>query len=310
MFDPEDYWTRNVKDRNNDVEDENNQNFNNPTFVQLLLKKANKVKDVNRIDPIDFYDLYGKEAVDAELSWVAQQKAGQEKRNSSDENWHKDISQISETFFCKQFKISRWLGERVCVQRTSEYDDFMNGIDLIAEIRHPNQKSANYCGFALDITLAEDITTIARKIERIYQKIDDEKLPKIKYFKSDFLNIRGEKSNIPLFVIGCDLKHFEQLTKLWYNEKQDALSEHPEQIILLYQIIQQSQIFRDYARSKNKLEIADIYNQSLQEFMTIYQERREIIEKIKSNTNNKYFFANDIVSANIIRVLKDYVQPN
>lgn len=304
LFNPEQFLQRQAEKR------KNNQNFNNDDYLNDLLTMANKANEIDRIDHNSFIDLYGKEAVEADTAWVKQQKELHQQKNTRSENWHKKVADILEAILHHQIEANDYFGENVWTIKTCEYDDFRNHIDSILEIRHPDQKSANYSGIALDVTSASQPNRLMNKINRILRKIKRGELAKIKYFQSDFLDIRGEKSNVPLFVIGCDLKHTEELAKLWYNDKQNTLAQHPIQVLLLEQIIQQAQLYRDYAQQNNQPTIAKIYQQILDEFTIITTERETIIKTIKNNPKNRDFFKNDYVATNLQTIIKQYDQLN
>lgn len=297
MFQPEQYFQRR----------ENNQNFNNEEYLNELLVMAAKANKIDRIAYKDFIDLYGQKTVKSDVDWVKQQKANHQEKNSPSEIWHKKVADILEAILHQQIEANNYFGENVWTIKTCSYDDFRNHIDSILEIRHPEQKSANYSGIALDVTSASHPDRLAKKVNRILDKIKRGELAKIKYFQSEFLNIRGEKSNVPLFVIGCDLKHTEELARLWYNDKQHALAEHPIQVLLLKQIIQQAQLYHDYAKKVNQPEIATIYQQILDEFTAIATERQPMIKQISQNSNNQQFFEDDVVSTNLKEIIQNYV---
>ncbi|HNW20159.1 MAG TPA: hypothetical protein PLA53_01365 [bacterium] len=304
MFNPEQFLKRQAEKQ------ESRQNFHNEDYLNQLLSMANAANKIDRIQYRDFVDLYGEEAVKKDISWVKQQKIEHQKKNSPSEIWHKKIADILEAIFHQQIEMNNYFGENVWTIKTCNYDDFYNHIDAILEIRNPDQKSANYSGVALDVTSASHPERLAKKVDRILEKIKRGELAKVKYFQSEFLNIRGEKSNVPLFVIGCDLKHTEELAKLWYNDKQRALAQHPIQVLLLNQIIQQAQLYRDYAKKANQAKIADIYQQILDEFTAIADERQPTIEQISQNPANRQFFTDDTVSANLEKIIQNYVGAN
>lgn len=304
LFNPERFLQQQAEKK------ESNQNFNNRHYLDELLEMAQKANEIDRIEHDDFIDLYGQEAVKTDTDWVEKQKDLHQQKNSPSEIWHKKVADILEAILHHQIEANNYFGENVWTIKTCDYDDFRNHIDSILEIRHPDQKSANYSGIALDVTSASQPNRLMNKVNRILSKIKQGKLAKIKYFQSDFLNIRGEKSNVPLFVIGCDLKHTEELAKLWYNDQQKTLAQHPIQVLLLKQITQQAQLYRDYAQQNNQPAIAEIYQQILDEFETITTERKAIITEIEKNPKNRDFFHDDYVSTNLQAIIKQYDQSN
>lgn len=302
MFNPEEYFQRVAK-----KQEKQPISLRNPENLKNVLAKARAANRIDQINPDSFIDLYGKKSVQAEKLWAEGQDEFHERNNTPKEKWHKDVADILEAILHHQIEANNYFGENAWTFKTCAIDDYKNGVDSIVEIRHPEQHSATHTGFAMDVTSAGDPERLTRKVERILNNIQRGELAKIKYFQSEFLNFRGEKNNIPLFVIGCDIKHTEQLADLWYNEEQDTLAEHPIQVLLLKQIMQQARLYRDFAEQHNQPKIAAIYDQTLQEFVAIAKERQTIIDKIIQNQNNKQFFAEDVVSNNLEEIIKNYV---
>ena len=209
MFNPEQFL-RNLSERQ-----EKRKTLNNKEYLQELSIKAQEMNNINRIDPRQFINLYGRDAVIADLRWVKSRQAYFRTHDSETETWHKQVADILEAILHEQIEQNDYFGENVWTIKTCDYDDYRNHIDSLLEIRHPEPRFANYSGLALDVTSASRLEALAKKIERIFNHIKRGQLAKIKYFQSDFLNIRGEKSNIPLFVVGCDVHHTEELAKLW-----------------------------------------------------------------------------------------------
>ncbi|HPD07841.1 MAG TPA: hypothetical protein P5194_01690 [Patescibacteria group bacterium] len=300
MFNPEQFL-RNLSERQ-----EKRKTLNNKEYLQELSIKAQQMNNINRIDPYQFINLYGREAVMADLKWVKSRQAYFRTHDSETETWHKEVANILEAILHEQIEQNDYFGENVWTIKTCDYDDYRNHIDSLLEIRHPERRFANYSGLALDVTSASRLEALAKKIERIFNHIKRGQLAKIKYFQSDFLNIRGEKSNIPLFVVGCDVHHTEELAKLWGDGRARILAEHPIQIALLYQITRQAQIYWDYAKRNNQKEVADQYEEILKEFEAITQERQTIITDIKNRPESKEFLQTDIMLNNLEKILSEY----
>jgi len=289
---------------------EKKQSFRDKDFLRKLLERAEGINNIDKINPNDFRGLYGDEVVDRDLDWVKKQQQKHLERNSDSELWHKKVADILEAILHQQIENNNYFSERVHTIKTCEYDDFINHIDSILEITKPDQRIPDYSGIALDVTSASNPNSLSKKINRILDNIDNNNLAKIKYFQSEESSVRGELRDVPLFVIGCDLKHTEELAQLWIDNKMRALADHPIQVILLQQIIEQAQQFKKYAESIGQEEIAQIYGHILKDFLDIAKERQEILARINQDPEKKQFIREDTVTNNLKDIIRDYVQQN
>ena len=300
MFDPERYL-QTLSERS-----EKRKTLNNENYRHKVLKKAREATKIDRINPYNFINLYGQEAVAADLKWTRERQAYFQDHNSESEIWHKEVADILEAILHQQIEQNNYFGEHVWTIKTCDYDDYHNHIDSLLEIRHPERRFANYSGLALDVTSASRLGALEKKIRRIFRCIQRGQLAKIKYFQSDFLNIRGEKSNIPLFVVGCDVHHTEELARLWDDGSERILAQHPIQVALLDQITRQAKIYYDYAQRNNQTEVANQYQEILREFEAIIRERQTIITDIRKRPENQEFFQTDIMLNNLDNILDKY----
>lgn len=300
MFDPERYL-QTLPERS-----EKRKTLNNENYRHKVLKKAREATKIDHINPYNFINLYGQEAVAADLKWTRERQAYFQDHNSESEIWHKEVADILEAILHQQIEQNNYFGEHVWTIKTCDYDDYRNHIDSLLEIRHPERRFANYSGLALDVTSASRLGALEKKIRRIFRCIQRGQLAKIKYFQSNFLNIRGEKSNIPLFVVGCDIHHTEELARLWDDGSEHILAQHPVQVALLDQITRQAKIYYDYAQRNNQTEVANQYQEILREFEAIIRERQTIITDIRKRPENQEFFQTDIMLNNLDNILDKY----
>lgn len=68
MFNPEQFL-RNLSER------QERKTLNNKEYLQELSIKAQEMNNINRIDPRQFINLYGRDAVIADLRWVKSRQA-------------------------------------------------------------------------------------------------------------------------------------------------------------------------------------------------------------------------------------------
>lgn len=240
--------------------------------LDKIHKEAVELLKNNEIDPNKFTDLYGPENVENDKNYVKKMEERFKKPEQEDVD---KLATILEAIIYEHAELSEWLGPNTETIKTSRYDDIRNGIDLIAEFIE-NEKSAFHLGLAVDATLSSD--KINEKIKRIKEEIDKGKLARIKYFRSDFLGIRGELSNLPRIIIAADAKTINELSELWSEGRMKELGKHQIQFQILEEIILQLETFKNYAEKKKLSNIALIYQKLLKMVKDIYQKKQKNVE--------------------------------
>jgi len=268
---------------------EKKESFGNPLFVDRVFKKAEEAKAIDTTKMEDFSDLYD---VERDKAYVDRKEKVFAEKNTKKEEENKKIATILEAVLHEQIEQNEYLGENVTTISTCKFDDIKNGIDGILEIEDEENKTAEHLAIAIDATFNADIN---KKIERIKKAIEKGKLAKIKYFKSDFLDFRGEKSGIPKFVLGIDKKHLEGVAKLWINGQQKKLSQHPLQIVIFNEILIQTEYFQKYAESIGNSRIAKKYEEIYKIFQKIKEEKKSEWEEILADEKNQKIIDDDQV---------------
>jgi len=121
-----------------------------------------------------------------------------------------------ESIIVSEAKSCNWFGsEPYEIMVTSEYDDYKNGIDSIVEFQQ--EKGVSYLGLAVDATFGTDVS---RKFKRILREIDNGEMPEVKYFKSEYLALKGMKGKLPRVVIGVDIEKIKELMELRLDKEE------------------------------------------------------------------------------------------
>ncbi|MBU1146009.1 hypothetical protein KKD80_00450 [Patescibacteria group bacterium] len=108
-------------------------------------------------------------------------------------------------------KVHGWFGDSVqSVQKTSEYDDVMNGTDFVV-IFH-NEDTDEFVYLAIDATTSADQSVLWRKGERTFEKLAAKKMTEIKYFEDPDKNM--EKVEMPRIVLSLSPERTVALQKL------------------------------------------------------------------------------------------------
>jgi len=249
--------------------------------LEIVEKTYKKGIDIIKED--EFKDLYSKETVEADLEWVRKEEERFEKEDTPEQKEARKVSTVFEAIIFDQVEANNWLGETARTIKSSRYDDIKNGIDLIVEFPE-EELSASHLALAVDVTLSSELENKLRDIKR---DIERGKMGTIKYFKSEALNIRGEKSNIPKVVIGTDYHTFTEVVDLWMSRDtaeggaaKDKLVKHPIQFILLEEILMQLEKFEDYARKIKQEKVAEEYKRVKEIIEEVYRKKLVLYEEL------------------------------
>lgn len=243
--------------------------------LDLAYEKAVKVLDLDKVNPHDFVEVYGEDVVKADLAEVERLKGkfGHQEHGPSAEV--QKLAKILEAIIHHQIEVNDWFGENVNTIKPTDYDDFINKIDEIVEFEEAD--SATYMGLAIDATTSADTS---KKLKQIKDEIDRGQLPKIKYFESEHLHIKGQKANLPRVVVEIHPATIHKLMELWIGGKNKQLAEHPVQLQILNEIYLQLETFEVYARTIGRTEIADIYLKAMNKVADVIASKDALHKKL------------------------------
>ncbi|MFH1473032.1 MAG: hypothetical protein ABIF06_01280 [bacterium] len=239
-------------------------------------KAAEKAEGVlaDRIQETDFGDVYPEEKIAKDKETVENLKRKFESKQGQGDLEVKKDADIIEAIILEQGELSQWFGENAFTHGASEYDDFINGIDLLVEFKRPNNPEAEHLALGVDVTFTTDTTA---KFERLRQQIEDRTLAKMDYFPFGDTESRGFKDKLPEVIVGVERRTIRELEELWLEKDQKNLEKHRIQIMILMQIGAQLDTFSEYAVSIGREDLADIY-----------ESRLRIIKKILAKKNDIY----------------------
>ncbi len=238
---------------------EQGQDYLDPAIEQAFLF-ADATLEKNTINMHDFTELYGGENVARDMLRVDKK----EQRLTADtQAIH---AEVLEAILYEQIGNGKWFGEHATAIKTSKYDDYFNGSDLILEIEE-SARTLSHLSLSVDVTFGT--TTEEKKFAWIKENIDDESLGRIKYFHSERGGFRGELSKVPQVVIGVDKELLIKLAGLWADkgglkkEHRDTLANHPVQRVIFAEILLQLQTFKIYAETTGKKSLIPVYQKSI-----------------------------------------------
>ena len=179
-----------------------------------------------------------------------------------------------------------FFGEGVESWLTTEYDDVMNGVDVVVDF--PGNKST--LGLAVDLTISRE--SIARKLEKTRNKITDGILSSIKYYKTKDNSYLGMKKNIVPLVISASPETALRVTENIYfsRDKDDVFNMQS-----LEEAILQLEYFLEFSlkRSKKSKKVSQYIESDLLRMRGIWDEKVQgmengELEKIRSKYDSNF----------------------
>lgn len=156
------------------------------------------------------------------------------------------LGKILEAIVTEQIELNEWLGPNVDTQQTTDYDDYINGIDFVAEF---NEEGAlRHMGFAIDATYGKK-EVIRLKLEKIRSQLHRGELGEVQYFQTVDKTIQGKKRLIPKVVLAIDKGLVVDLARAWVKGEQKALAHHPVKEMIMIEILDQLEGQLNYARA-------------------------------------------------------------
>jgi len=176
--------------------------------VKAIMEEIRK----ERIDPAGFKitKLYDDAEIEADLEVCRNLEDGfNEQSKNADEEHRSRVERglAAEYTFRHAIEKYGWLTGKINLTIASQYDDYLRGIDAIAEITYKAGHS-EHLGLAIDFASGAD--DVINKLQKTFDSLDLGYSPSVKYFESSEL---GKQKNfkVPRIVIGAGP---ESLTRL------------------------------------------------------------------------------------------------
>jgi hypothetical protein len=198
--------------------------------------EATRTLHEDAIDPARFVDLYGEENVTRDLRKVEELKSKFQSHES------KKAADVFEAVLHQHVELSDWLGPDAETIRASEFDDIVNGVDLVVEFNEDD--TTKHLALGVDVTFG--LQTMQKKFDRIKTEIEADKLATVKYFEAH--GFKGSLTQTPRVVVGVELDKVIQLAGLWQRGDNRTLSSHIAKDIVADSIEKQLRAFLLYAQ--------------------------------------------------------------
>src|SRR3989338_1037407 len=245
-------------------------------LVEKGFEKAQALITRDAIDPKRFINLYGKENVERDLRYVADNEEAWNaaRAKESPETIEKmKRATVLEAILHEHGELSEWFGGKVTMIKTSRFDDINRGVDSIAEFE--GKDGYSFLAMAIDATASQHV---GGKIAHIAAKIKGGHLASVKYFEAENLEMRGELSGIPHVIVAADQKTIDELTELWLTGKNSELGKRPIQFQILEEIEMQCTAFAAFAQRVGQDEIAEQYLKMKELITGLQSEKKQTLK--------------------------------
>ena len=259
--------------------------------VEQMAKKAKASLKREEICLDDFEGIYTKEKIEADKKYVEEKEKVFDRDDTENEKEMKKLATIFEVVVYKHGELSEWFGHGALTIKTSEYDDIKNGVDLMVEF-----EEKGHLALAIDVTFSNDTE---KKFERIQKEIEKGKLTEVEYFKSESEEYPHSLQKVPRVVIGAEKKTVMELGELWVENEKEKLGKHSIQFQMLDQIIEQAEVFAEYARKCKKEDVVGQYE-------NIRKILGDVLKEKNKNPDLEDSFERDNVHYSIIEKAKSF----
>lgn len=212
--------------------------------LDLAYEKAKAMLNTFTLRENDFETQYrGRVREDKETVARLEERFAKEETAFSREN--KKLADIFEALVLWNGEQNEWFGPHAQTLKTTKYDDYVNGVDMVIEFHDEAERRISHLGLAVDVTFTTDTT---KKFDRLRKQIEDGELAHVDYFHSEAMGLHGALSDLPEVVIGADRRTVLEVTDLWVERQNSVLARHKIQIMILTQMKGQLEAFSQYAR--------------------------------------------------------------
>jgi len=236
-----------------------------------------------------FVDFYGQESIISDREKLKSIKA--ERGEGLVEEEGKAIADLVEATILHGLAESEWFGENIRATKTTEFDDNVEGVDIVAEVFDPKgAKESKFIALAVDATYANDlnkkIIRIGQEIRGVYKHKNDKAsrspLASVKYYIDIKGNVKNIKS-VPKVVACCDIDTAENIGEKYWGRKDRCVGEVKDKKDLKdeqikFQILEEALIqldyFGRYAAKQDvvwSIEASEKYQHLYKDLLTVYE---------------------------------------
>lgn len=192
----------------------------------------------------------------------------------------KKFATIFEAIIHQHGEQAEWFGPEAFTIKTSDYDDFKNGVDEIIEFHKEDPDDGKEISH---LTLGIDVTTkgsLDEKLRSAWKKVKSGKLSEVKYFSSEEAG-KGKLEHVPSVAVNAEPKEIEEMMELWLEKKNSEIAVHPMQIRILEQMDGQLEVFREWAGENGKDDLEKIFGERLETIRGILEGKDELRRQLE-----------------------------
>lgn len=229
--------------------------------AKLIIKEGEKNR--SRID--DFESIYDSETIEADKNLVRryEKKFSDDVLLLSDEdtaeiNYSNQQAEALEVVLTEQSEMAEWFGSAVFAIRTTKYDDYFNGIDMVLEFDMGDSENIERIALAIDASNAK-FDIVRKKMDKNIAKVTgkSDKAPEVKYFKSEINpEFKGSIKNVIPVVVGMQGKNVDSLLDSYTSKNSNKeMERHPAQRIFLEEIRSQLEMYLKISEDNSEKEL-------------------------------------------------------
>jgi hypothetical protein len=252
-------------------------------FAQLLevaYEKAEAFMNTEAIDMRAFKGIYNEAEIREDEMKVANYKRMFAAADTTEQQRRdKMLATVVEALLFDQGSRNSWMGSEAKVSRACELDDFAHGVDGFAEYQRKGM--AAFLAMAIDATWSSNSFS---KFTKIQDGLSRGKLSKLKYPVSGGKPQRGRE--VPRVVVGASEKTLREIIKLWVNGDDEALKNHPIQILFMQEIVDQLKSFQEFSKDKGHAKNVQVFKEYLEILEPILEEKRRTLQLTETYEND------------------------
>ncbi len=194
--------------------------YGNPLHInrQAIIKEQTEKILSERPRESDFIGRpYSRDEVQVDFNRITAHKKHHNSVEKSQDRENKELANIFEVVVILGISKARWFGEGVSAQKTSDYDDFENDVDIL--LRFKEKIGESYLGLAADVTFSSKLNVLRKKFVTLEKKIRSGTLTQIKYA---YPGQEGPLNKVPEIIVGVSAGMVKEMADLLTQGKMAA----------------------------------------------------------------------------------------
>jgi hypothetical protein len=193
------------------------------------------------------------------------------KKEFDDDEELRGVSDILEAILYLELGDGKWFGEETASMLATEYDDVVNGVDVVVEFL--STERPGMLAIAVDATMSRD--AVRTKLQKIKSKIKTDELTKVKYFESGRNGSKSSLENLPHVVIGLDPETILELSQLLVQGDNEKLLSHHARFVVIQEVWEQLEWGLQFATECNSTKAIASYEKLIVAIRPIYEKSRK-----------------------------------